>query len=240
MAQLDELRIKGTQALQDGDFAAAEVAFRGLIEVDPFSPYAHYWLGDALAGQGKNADAIVAYRVGIYWPTNAGKNLNDIRLTEPSRGKLSGCQNQTAAVSWMKCALLLSQTGQSREAAAIYKEALTQVPDANTSGMSLSLDSDTPAPETLQATAHIALGLCATFSGADHDRAMNEFDAARRLRPDAPLTNYYYGYGWQHLGSKARTKAAGAEQAKAALQQAAAFGGADVKKAAEEALRGFK
>ncbi len=240
MAQLDELRIKGAQALQEGDFAAAEVAFRGLIEADPFSPYAHYWLGDALVGQGKNADAIIAYRVGIYRPTNAGKNLNDIPLTEPSRGRLSGCQNQTVAVSWMKCVLLLSQTGQSKEAAAIYKEALTQVPDANTSGMSLSLDSNTPAPETLQAAAHIALGLCATFSGADHDRAMSEFDAARRLRPDLPLTNYYYGYGWQHLDPKSATRQANAAQAKAAFQQAATYGVGEVKKSAEEALTRFK
>ncbi len=239
-SRLNEMERSGAEALRNGDFIAAEATFRVLVEEDSLSPEAHYGLGDALAGQGHTADAIAAYRVAIYMPLNADKSLNDIPLTEPSRGKIIGCTNQTVAASWMRCALLLSQTGQGAEAIAIYNQALPRVPDWNHPGMSLAFASDAPALETFQAAAHIALGLCATFSGAGHDEAMSEFDAARRLQPDSPLTNYYYGYGWQHLAAKARLNAANAAQAKAAFQQAAAYGEGDVKKAAEQALTGFK
>ena len=61
-----------------------------------------------------------------------------------------------------------------------------------------------------------------------------------RLAPDSPLANYYYGYGWQHLDLKSRTRTANAQRAKAAFQKAAALGGTDVKKAAGEALTRFK
>lgn len=239
--RLNEMERAASEALRNGDFPAAEAAYRSLIEADPFSRDSHYGLGDALAGQGRAADAIAAYRVDIYMPLNADKSPNDIPLTEPSRGKFIGCNNQTIAASWMRCALLLSQSGQGAEAVVIYNQALPRVPGLSEPGLNLSLDSDTPAPETFQAAAHVALGLCITFdSNPDHERAMGEFDMARRLRPDSALTNYYYGYGWQHLDLKGAARRANAAQAKAAFQQAAAYGAGDVKKAAEQALTGFK
>lgn len=239
--RLNEMERTASEALHSGDFPAAEAAYRSLIETNPFSTESHYGLGDALAGQGRVADAIAAYRVGIYMPLNAEKSLNDIPLTEPSRGKLTGCQNQTVAASWMRCALLLSQSGQAAEAVVIYNQALPRVSGLSESRLNPSLDSDAPALETLQAAAHVALGLCITFdSTPDHERAMSEFNAARRLRPDSPLTNYYYGYGWQRLDPKGIARRANAAQAKAAFQQAAAYGNNDVKKAAEHALTGFK
>ena len=72
----------------------------------------------------------------------------------------------------MRCVLLLEPDGAGAEALALYKQACPRVPDANAPGMSLSLDADTPAPETVQAAAHLALGLCATFSGGDSEKAM--------------------------------------------------------------------
>lgn len=243
-SRLDEMQRSGADALRSGDFIGAEATFRILVEEDSLTPESHYGLGDALAGQGRAADAIASYRVAIYMPLNADKSLSDIPLMEPSRGRLRGCQNQTTAVCWMKCALLLSQTGQGAEAIAIYNQALPRVPDWNQPGMSLALTSDTPAPETFQAAAHIALGLCATFSGdpigGAHEKAMSEFDAARRLQPSLPLTNYYYGYGWEHLDLKSAARQAYAAQAKAAFQQAAALGEGTVKKEAEQALVSFK
>ena len=239
--RLNEIEHTASEALRSGDFPTAEAAYRNLIEADPFSRDSHYGLGDALAGQGRAADAIAAYRIDIYMPLNADESLNGIPVTESSRGKMIGCKNQTVATSWMRCALLLSQSGQGAEAVVLYNQALPRVPGLSEPGLKLSLDSNMPAPETFQAAAHVALGLCITFdSSPDHERAMSEFDAARRLRPASPLTNYYYGYGWQHLGLKSAARAATAAQAQAAFQQVAASGGGGVKKAAEEALAGFK
>ncbi len=238
-ARVNDLERAGAKALHEGDFAAAEADFRESVSITP-APNTYYELAEALTGQGRVAEAIAAYRGGIYGPPYTVAIQNDIAVHGQFNPNARTCPGGGAEASWMKYALLLSQTDQGAEAIAIYKKALPQVPDANHPGMGLSLDSDTPSPETFQAAAHIALGLCVTFSGAGHDQAMSEFDVARRLRPDLPLTNYYFGYGWKQLDLKGVARQAYAAQAKAAFQQAAAFGEGDVKKAAEEALKGFK
>lgn len=238
-ARVNDLDRAGAQALHHGDYIAAEAAFRESVGITPDAGIS-YGLAEALTGQGRVADAIEAYRSAIYGPPYTVAVQNDIAVHGPFNPNVRTCPGGGAEAHWMKYALLLSQTGQGAEAVVIYKKALIRVPEADHPGMSLALASDTPTPETFQAAAHVALGLCATFSDSDHDKAMSEFDAARRLRPDSALTNYYYGYGWQHLDLKGAARRANAAQAKAAFQQAAAYGEGDVKKAAEQALTGFK
>lgn len=238
-----EMERLGAKALHDGNFTAAEADFRRGIQASPWAP-GYYGLGEALAGQGRIAEAIEAYRVGIYGPPYTGAVLNDIPVHGLFNPNVRDCAGAVAAEAWMKYALLLSQTGQGAEAVTIYKKALPRVPDASTLGLDVSLISGTLTPAEFQAAAHIALGLCATFSGDSaggcHEKAMSEFDVARRLQPDSALTNYYYGYGWQQLDPKSPARRANAPQAKVAFQQAAAYGEGDVKKAAEQALTGFK
>ena len=52
--RLDDMERTAADALHAGDFGAAEVAYRSLIEADALSPYVHYGLGDALAGRGRS------------------------------------------------------------------------------------------------------------------------------------------------------------------------------------------
>lgn len=237
--RISGLEQTGAKALRAGDYAAAEADFRESISISP-EHSTYYELGEALVQQGRSAEAMEAYREGIYGPPFTTPIQNDIPIHGQFNPNIRTCPGGGAEVPWMKYALLLSQMGQGAEAVVIYKKALPEVPEANHPGMSLALDTDTPEPEAFQAAAHVALGLCATWVFPDHDKAMTEFDAARRLRPTSPLTNYYYGYGWQRLDPKGAAKQGSAVQAKAALQQAAASGGGEVKKAAEEALTGFK
>ena len=239
MERIYELDQAGAEALHAGDFTAAEAYYRELTEVDSYSRDAHYKLGDALAGQGQVKEAIEAYRAGIYGPPYTVTVLNDIPLHGQFNPAVRVCPGGGEEVSWIKYALLLSQTGQVPEAVALYKQALPRVPDADLLTTGFPFGKDAPTPEIFQAAAHVALGLCATFSGSNYEEAMSHFDLAQHLRPDAPLTNYYYGYGWHNLNPQSRAKVANALRAKAALQKAAASGQGEVKKAAEEALVGI-
>jgi len=140
--------------------------------------------------------------------------------------------------SWMKYALLLSQTNQQAEAIRIYQKALLVVPDITERTITRFPDATTLAPREFQASVHIALGLCASF-GVGSDKAMAEFAKARQLEPASSLTNYYYGYGWQRLAPAVRAKYGTPQQAKAALQKAVKLGKGDVKLAAAKALKSF-
>ena len=62
--------------------------------------------------------------------------------------------------------------------------------------------------DEVYAAAHIALGLLVNDTGNDREMAMSEFDQARMLAPDAAVTNFYSGYGWQRLDPRSPTKAA--------------------------------
>lgn len=236
LAQFNDTERAGAEALRVGDFVAAEGDFRESLTTSP-RRYSYFGLGAALAGQGRTAEAIEAYRAGIYKPHIIDVQ-NDISMHGQFSPNVRDCPGATDAEAWMKYALLLSQTGQGEEAVAIYKGALPRVPDAGALGLDASLASGTLTPVEFQAGTHMALGLCATFGGTD-TQAMGEFGEALRLRPDSPLTNYYYGYGWRHLALKGRARATLAPQAKAAFQKAASLGEGDVKKNAEEALKAF-
>lgn len=239
LALFNEMERAGAKALQDGDFLAAEADYRKAIEASPWAP-GYYGLGEALVGQGRITEAIEAYRAGLYGPPYTVRVLKDLPLHGLINPNVRDCPGGAATEDWMEYALLLSQTGQSAEAAIVYKKALPNVPDVNARTIGRFADPDTLSPAAFQASVHIALGLCASFGmdtfDTNHAKAMIEFDKARQLQPDSALTNYY-GYGWQNLSPKDRAKLNDAQQAKAALQKAVTLDKGEVKQAAEKALQ---
>jgi len=205
-------------ALDAGQYAEAEADAQQSISVGPDSGLAQEFLAASLNAQGKTQEALQAYKVmadeGDVFPRNL-----------------------------VPYAVLLLKSGQWSQAATIYNKALPNLGDMIQANSHFS--PDVPQPRELAVALHVAQGL--TYIGdagwgshSRHEEAMGEFDQALRLAPDSALANYYYGFGWQHLDLKSHTRAANAQQAKAAFQKAAALGGADVKKAAGEELRGFK
>jgi len=243
LALESETRIAGMKALRNGDFTTAEADFRESIKADSLSP-SNYGLGEALAGQGRITEAIEAYRAGIYGPPYTVAVLNDIPLHGLINPNVRECPGGAGAEAWMKYALLLNQMGQSAEAIVIYQKALPNVPDMSELTHSRFPNAAALSPSEFQAAAHIALGLLDEFGGdntidspdSQQIRAMQQFDKARQLQPDAPITNYYYGFGWQHLYPSERAHYGHAAQAKAALQKAVSLDNGEIKAAAEKAL----
>ena len=231
MARYNELDRAGEEALHNRNFAAAEVDYREMIQIDSLIPNPYYGLGEALAGQGKTAEALAVYKRVVYWPLNIDPQVLAV-MQARNTPSLRDCCGETDAIAWMKYALLLSQTGQNEEAFSVYTQALRYVQDMNRSGITLFSSTGSPSPTAFQAAVHIALGLL-----TDYEPAMSEFAQARALAPDAAVTNYYYGYGWQRLELSSPTRAADALQTKTALTKAAALGDDTIKKAATEALK---
>lgn len=234
-----ELRSAGMKALKNGNFTSAEADFRRSIEADSLSP-SYYGLGQALAGQGRTAEAIEAYRARIYGPPYTVSVLTDIPVHGLINPDVRECPGAAGAEAWMQYALLLSQTGQSEEAVIVYTKALPQVPAVDETTIHRFPDAATLTPTEFQASVHVALGLCASFGMDTFEenaaRAMREYNAARQIQPESALTNYYYGYGWQRLSPPERSRFGTEQQAKAALLKAVKVGKGDVKKAAQKAL----
>lgn len=246
MDKINDLDQAGTLALRNRNFAAAEADYRELLQVTAapqmapqtmLGPAPYYGLGEALAGQGKTAEAVAAYKMGVYYPLNFTPEAVAVSQAIENKPNLRGCSFPVDAVAWMKYALLLSQTRQNAEAFIVYSQAMRHVSDGNRSGITLFSTTVLPSPVVFQAAIHVALGLLVNDAGNDREQAMSEFDQALRLAPDAAVTNCYYGYGWQRLDLKSPIKAANALQAKAALTKAAASEDDNVKKAAEEAVK---
>lgn len=242
LARFNDVEHAGAEALRARNFVAAEGYYRESMKVSA-SPYSYFGLGAALAGQGRIAEAVEAYRGGIYQRADDGTPYallasDDRPSPEPGGPKLCIFPGAGAEV-WMKYVLLLNQTGQGAEALTIYRQAVPSIPDvsAEKNNIQAFLDIGSASPTALQAAAHVALGLCATFDGTGYDKAMREFDQGRRLQPDSALTNYYYGYGWQRLDSEKRAKIGSIQQAKASLQKAILLGKGDFTKAAQKVLR---
>lgn len=235
-ARFNELNHAGTEALHLKNFAAAEADYREMIQIQSLVND-YYGLGEALAGQGRMAEAIAAYKTAVYWPLNTNSEAIAISQARGNKSNLRGCCNGTDAVAWLKYALLLSQAGQNAEAFSVYSQAMCQVNDPDRSGITLFSAGGPQSPSEFQSAAHIALGLLTGGMLTDREQAMTEFDQALRLAPDAAVTNYYYGYGWQRLDPKSQTRTANALQAKAALTKAAASEDDNIKKAAEDAMK---
>ena len=240
MATINRLDKAGTEALHLKNFAVAEASYRELVQMGTLGPFPYYGLGEALTGEGKTAEALAAYKTAVYWPLNRDPQAIALGQAMGITSNLRGCCGSSDAIEWMKCTLLLSQTGQNEEALSVYSEAVRHAPDTAHPEINRTFEGSLPSPVELQAAAHIALGLLVNDTGNDRELAMSEFAQAQKLAPEAAVTNFYYGYGWQRLDLQSKTRLADAPQARAALQKAALADDANVKKAASEALRRWR
>ncbi len=240
MATINRLDKAGTEALHLKNFAVAEASYRELVQMGTLGPFPYYGLGEALTGEGKTAEALAAYKTAVYWPLNRDPQAIALGQAMGITSNLRGCCGLSDAIGWMRCTLLLSQTGQNEEAFSVYSQAIRFASDTTRSGISLLPTAGPSSPAEFQAAAHVALGLMSGDLPGDHERAMTEFAQALQLAPDSAAANFYYGYGWQRLDLQSKTRLADALQAKAALQKAALTDDETVKKAASEALRGWR
>jgi tetratricopeptide (TPR) repeat protein len=227
--RMNELDQDGTQALHTKNFVLAEADYRQLIQDNAPGPFAHYGLGEALAGQGKTAEALAAYKTAVYWPLNTPEGQTALSQSGINKPNLRGCCCGTDAVAWLKYAVLLSQTGQNAEAFSVYSQAIRWVHDVEGSGITLFPSTNSPSSSQLQAAEHIALGLLTGGMLTDHKQAMVEFNQALQLEPSSSVANYYCGYGLKWLGRHSESQAA--------FQKAAAMDNGEVRAAATKALK---
>lgn len=205
-------------ALDTGEYAEAEDDARQSIAVGQDSGLAQEVLASSLNAQGRTQEALQAYKVIADGGGAFSRNL-------------------------VPYARLLLESGQWAQAATIYNRALSDLGTGEPIQAGSHFSPEVPQLRELAVALHVAQGLTdigdpGWGTRSKREDAMKEFAQAVRLAPNSPLTNYYYGFGWQQLGPKSPMKAAYASQAKEALQKAAALGSGDVKKKAEEALRG--
>ena len=213
--------------LHAGNYTQAEEEARQADALDPLAGVPQEVLAASLEAQGKNQEALQAYR-----PLAVGGQTRDL----------------------LPYAGLLLKSGQWAEALAAYNQALPHLPDVGPhleativhDGEVMRANShfspDVPEPIALATAIHIARGMIYNttpgWAGTGQDtEAMAEYAKALQTAPNNALANYYYGVGWHKLGPTDRVKFGTAQQAKAALQKAVKIGNANVKAAALKALK---
>lgn len=228
----DSFRMASTAAadLHAGHYALSENEAREALAIDATNGVADEVLAAALEAQGKDQEALQAYRVMVV----------DQKASYPR--------------VLLPYAQLLLKSGQWTQAVAIYNQVLPRLPDVGPhpetpvvhDGDQITTNShfspDVPEPAALATALHIARGmvLSATTGWAGdslNTEAMVEYGKALQLAPDNALANYYYGVGWHKLSPAERLKFGHADQAKAALQKAAHSDDPSVKKMAAETLK---
>jgi len=222
-------------SLHAGHYAQAEAEARQALSMGLDSGIANEVLGAALDAQGKEQGALQVYHAWIMEEKDGPKGQ---------------------ARDLLPYALLLLKSGQWAQALAAYNAALPGLPsvgphretpivqDGEVMRANSHFSPDVPEPTALATAIHIARGLVYNASSdwageSQNEEAAAEYGKALQLAPDSPLTNYYYGVGWQQLSPAERAKSGSEQQAKAALQKAVLLGKGDVKKAALKALKGF-
>ncbi len=218
MGHLDQA---AEEALKAGDYAEAEADARQSVSLGVGAGRGQEHLALALYAQGKDQDALQAYKAIANEGGVFARNL-------------------------VPYAVLLLKSGRWAEAVAAYNTLLPYFSDRDMVEAYSHFSPNVPQPKELAVALHILQGMNYTGDPGDggspyhspYETAMHQFAQAVRLAPNSPLTNYYYGFGWQQLGPKSPMKAAYASQAKEAFLKAATLGSGDVKKKAEEALRG--
>ena len=205
-------------SLHAGRCLQAEKEARQALALGKDSGESEEVLAAALDAQGKDQEALQAYRVMVV-----DEGAEYPRVLFPY-------------------ALLLLKSGQSVQAVTIYNQAISQFPEKDPLRVNSHFSPDVPEPAALVVALHIGRGVMYNagddWAGEDqHKEMMAEFGKALQLAPDADLANYYYGFGWERLNPKERARIGSIQQAKASLEKAILTGRADVKKAAQKTLR---
>jgi len=228
-AEAGQLGHDAAVGLRLGNYAQAVAEAREALSLNPGDGVAAEVLAAALEGQGKDREALAAYQTVVEHHDKHPRNL-------------------------LPYAQLLLRSGKWAEALAVYNQALPLIPDVGTHPESpvvhdedlmranSRFSTDEPDPAALATALHIARGIVYNdgvdwVGGNQHTKAMEEYKKAFQLAPNNALTNYFYSIGWQKLSPTERTKFGTVQQAKAHLQKAVKTGNANVKAAAQKALK---
>ncbi len=216
--QCSALNRAGFTALHEGRNSEAEANARQSLAISHNTDLlAPELLAASLDAQGKNNEALAAYQI-----------LADQGSVHPR--------------DLLPYALLLLKNGQWAEAVAAYNKTLPYIAFSDLLEKNSNFTVADHEPAALAAAIHIGIGMTyissAGWSGTSRkDAGLAHLQQALALEPDAPLTNYYYGYGWRKLDRDSPMRAAAAMRAKAAMQKAATSENDDIKKAATEAIK---
>lgn len=208
----------GFTALYESRYSEAEANARQSLTISHNTDLlAPELLAASLDAQGKNAEALAAYQ------------------TLAERGSVH-------PRDLLPYSLLLLKNGQWAEAVAAYNKTLPYIASSELLNVNSHFTAADYKPAALSAAIHIGIGMtylssAGWFGTSRKDAGLIHLQQALTLEPDAPLTNYYYGYGWRQLDRSSSLKAANATRARAAMQKAATTEDGDLKKAAEESLR---
>ena len=215
--QSGKLVEQGEALLDAGNPLAAEESFRAALALRSWNAAADPGLAEALTLQGKTAEALQVYRALIYqYPRNLSSAAQEMRTV-------------------MGFAMLLSRTGQWREAVAVYEKALPETRFGDAPKLDVHFDPNMPMSTQLQVMGHVAIGLQYFGSGRDKE-AFTEFERSLRLDPDSVFANYYYGYSWGAMMPSDKAKFGSFQQAKTALEKAVKLAKGPLKDKAQKAL----
>lgn len=203
--------------LHAGRYAQAEVEARQSLTLKPGDGVSAEVLAASLEWQGKDQEALQAYQTVVEHYDRNSRSL-------------------------LPYAQLLLKSGQWAQAVTVYNRALPILGNDELEKETSHFSPDVPEPVALETAIHLERGQIynGTFGWAGDSQnveAMDEYKKALQLAPDNALTNYYYGAGWQKLSPTERVKFGTVQQAKAHLQKAEKVGNANVKAAAEKALK---
>lgn len=195
------------------DPAAAEGYLRQALPLSIVPDDALYGLALALERQGKTSEALSAYR----------------SLSAPNTSWDSTLKREPTIL--LRYSLMAAQKGTWPEAVAAYETAASKLNRGRNAALPPLPTNFSPQlrrPADLAAMAHVGLGMALAKRGKNDD-ALAEFAHAAKLRPNAPVAQFYHGYGLKAAG---RTT-----EAKSAFARAAASGRGALKTAAEKELR---
>lgn len=192
-AEVGRLDDATAEALDAGDYAAAEATARQSLALGIEAGRSQYYLATALFQQDKDQEALQVYQA----------------IADRYR-------NGVVYDSW-PYAMLLLKAGHWPEAVAVYDTAL-KVGNMNLLRQGTHFSPDVPQPRELEAAIRIGLGMTypggATWGGKrTNETVLANLHRALELEPDSPVAHFYYWRVLWRMGRKA--------EARAALQRAA-------------------